>query len=367
MPLNCPAGALHDAPQAFADRSSIAHPAGRRGPAPARTSAGAGRLRALLLLCLLLCACVDTREPVVRIGINPWPGYAFAFLARDLGYFAAAGVNVRLYEFSSLADSRRAFERGQLDGFFGTPVEVLLAQARTGRDLRIALVADVSVGGDVILAAPPVHTLAELRGKRVGLEQDSVNLFVLARALAEAGLTLADVERVELPQNRLNEALVAGSIAGAVSYPPYSDEARGAGGASVVFDSAGLADGVIDLLVLDHGRAHVDDAVAHAISAAYWRAFAYTRTAPAAAHERLAAYLGMAAPELAHFLARDLRIPGAERQPQLLQREGSVHRQLSDVAALLRTAHPEHTAPTTAMIAALLPRTTARPARRSAP
>jgi hypothetical protein len=37
-------------------------------------------------------------------------------------------VNVRLPQFHSLADSSRAFDRGQVDSFVGTPVELPLAQ-----------------------------------------------------------------------------------------------------------------------------------------------------------------------------------------------------------------------------------------------
>ena len=75
-------------------------------------------LRSLFIaVILLLSACRETPNPPLRIAINPWPGYEFLYLAERLKLFEAEGVEVRILQFSSLNDSRRAFELGKADGF----------------------------------------------------------------------------------------------------------------------------------------------------------------------------------------------------------------------------------------------------------
>ena len=65
---------------------------------------------------LALSACSEAPSDPLRVGINPWPGYGPLFLAADKGFFAEEGIDVELVELTSLADVRRAFERGQIDG-----------------------------------------------------------------------------------------------------------------------------------------------------------------------------------------------------------------------------------------------------------
>ena len=77
----------------------------------------------------------------LRVAINPWPGYEYATLAREKGYFRDEGVAVRLLDLSSLGDCVRAFERGQADGFFGTVTEVLRSREQSSRGAKVVMVA----------------------------------------------------------------------------------------------------------------------------------------------------------------------------------------------------------------------------------
>lgn len=66
----------------------------------------------------------EKREPVLRVGIHPAPGYELLFLAEEKGFFRDEGLEVRLVEFTCLADCRRAFERGQVDFVGSAAVQV---------------------------------------------------------------------------------------------------------------------------------------------------------------------------------------------------------------------------------------------------
>src|SRR5947199_7424699 len=142
----------------------------------------------LLAISTILCAAwlagCGRYEMPLRIGINPRPGNEFLFLAQEKGFFAAQGVDVRLIEYSSLGDVRRAFDRGQLDGMTGTVVELLQSREGTRRAPRAFMATGVSNGADVIVARGEIASVAALAGKRVAAEGEAPGLFMLARALA---------------------------------------------------------------------------------------------------------------------------------------------------------------------------------------
>ena len=102
-------------------------------------------------LCLT-AGCSKSDSGPLRIGINAWPGYEFLYLAQERGLYAAEGVQVKLVEFSSLADARRAYKKGQLDGFATTLVEVIQARAESDQTPEVVLAVDYSEGADMIIA-----------------------------------------------------------------------------------------------------------------------------------------------------------------------------------------------------------------------
>ena len=101
---------------------------------------------------VVLAACSRGRPAPLRIGMSPWPGNEFLFLAAAKGFFAAEGVQVQLVESGSLGDVLRAFERGEVDGIAGTLADVLEVRERTRRKPRVFMALGTSAGPDVILA-----------------------------------------------------------------------------------------------------------------------------------------------------------------------------------------------------------------------
>src|SRR5437870_9350338 len=172
-------------------------PIERRGTmGPERTNP-AGQRRCRPVVSALLCAAwlvgCGGNVPPLRIGINAWPANEFLFLAQEKGFFAAQGVDVRLIEYGSLGDVRRAFDRGQIDGMSGTLVELLQSRDATRRAPRAFMVTDLSNGSDMILARGSIAAVSGLAGKRVAAEPESVGMFGLARGLARVGMAVVSV------------------------------------------------------------------------------------------------------------------------------------------------------------------------------
>src|SRR3989442_4241368 len=211
---------------------------------PERTNP-AGQHRSWLVVSILLCAAwlagCGRHEGPIRIGINAWPGNEFLFLAQEKGFFAAQGVDVRLIEYSSLGDVRRAFDRGQIDGMTGTVVELLQSRDATRRAPRAFMVVDFSNGSDMILARGSIAAVSELAGKRVAAEPESVGMFMLARALAREGMPFSAVAVIAADHTDMAKKLDSGWGGAAGTHPPVLFEILHIPRTRTIFSHADIA------------------------------------------------------------------------------------------------------------------------------
>lgn len=287
-----------------------------------------------LLAAFALTACSEAPSQPLRVGINPWPGYAPLFLAADQGFFAEEGVDIELVELSSLADVRRAFERGQTDGMASSLVEVLDADRNTDRAPVIALMADYSNGADVILAKRDITNVAALKGQRIGLEPSSLNRFILARALAQGGLSMADVEIVSLPQVGLQEAVEAGTVDAVVTYPPVSTNIERTGLFSQMFSSADIPGEVSDVVSFDRETASRRSADLDAFVRAWGRAVEAIRSNPTESYALIGRQIGMAPDDL-ESAYQGIELISAEQQTDFLRTDGPLAGGIQTLNAIL--------------------------------
>lgn len=244
---------------------------------------------ALLLLCALAGCAPPVRPEPLTIGMNAWPGYELLYVAEAKGYLRDEGVDVRFIDYPSLSDAREAFERGQLDGFASTLIEVLQVRHSTDREPVIALVADYSDGPDVVLARGDVPNVAALRGRRVGVELESVSLYLLARSLQAAGMSLRDVQIVPLPQSRMRRAMAQHAVDAVVTYPPVSFEVEQLPGTHLLFSSKDIPRELLDVVSFERGVFERRREELDALRRAWHRAVMYYRTDPAGAVAIIAA------------------------------------------------------------------------------
>lgn len=288
------------------------------------------------LLAVWLAGCTEPATPL-RIGTNPWLGYEFLHLAEELGYFREEGVRVELVEFLSLGDSSRAFERGQIDGWGTTLVELLLAHEHSDHEAQAFLVTNTSTGGDMLLGRAGVASLQALKGKRVGVEPATVDMVLLHHALQSARLQLADVQIVPLPQNKLQNALARGDIDAAVAYGPTAVELLNKAGAVRLFDSTKIPDQIVDVLAADRRLLATRGDEFAALARAYFRARAYASAHPDDAHQRMARRQAVEVREFRGLL-QGLALTPPDAQAHYLGQDGRLVAALRTTAAALRDA-----------------------------
>ncbi len=186
----------------------------------------------LLLILTMAAGCATVTAPAapdaatarVRIGTQPWIGYGPWWIAQEQGIFAKHGIEAELVDFVTDTEVNAAFASGNMD-VANVATHTALKLFANGVDLRVVLVEDASYEADAILAPSAIVSIAELAGRTVAFEEGSTSDLLLNYALAEAGMSLADIVKAPMPAADAGAALIAGQVDVAVTYEPYISEA----------------------------------------------------------------------------------------------------------------------------------------------
>ncbi len=264
------------------------------------------RLASILgLVLLFLTACSQQESPPMRLATNIWPGYEPLYLAREKALFS--DQHVQLIEFSSSSQSLRAFHNNLIDAAALTLDEALLL-LDSNEDIRIVLVLDISNGADVIIAQQGITSLNELKGKRVGVENNALGAYVITRALDIAGLQKQDIHIVQLEINRQEQAFRDKRVDAVVTFEPVRSHLLKAGGIQI-FDSSQIPGEIVDVLVVRRSYLEKYPEKIKALKKGWYQALAMLRHQPELSasiigkrlkldiRETLAAYQGLILPD----------------------------------------------------------------------
>lgn len=271
---------------------------------------------------ILLAGCGKEEKPPLRFGLGAWPGFEFLHLAKAKGFLAEENVKVELVEFSSVADSVKAFERGQVDAFGATVVELLLARDRRARLPQAFYVTDISEGADVIAVRSPMKSLSDLRGKKVGLEFGSMNIYLLLRGLERAQMSLSDISPMPYDQGSIFEGFARGEIDAAVTWPPASYQMIATGKATIVFSSRDIPNEVIDAFISDPEIIKSRTRELAAVTRAFEKAVAFSKTHRDEAYMIMAERQGTTVAQFAQSVEDGLRIGRMAEQSQFFEPSG---------------------------------------------
>lgn len=283
----------------------------------------------------LLSGTNTPEKTTIRIGINPWMGYEYLYLAEKQGFFAEEGLDVRLLQFSSLEDVRAAFERGHVDGITSTVVEVIQANAARGqRKAQAVLVADFSNGADVILARHSITSVAHLKGKAVAAEKASLGIFMLARALEKSGMSLNDVKALAYDQPAMEKAFNDGIIDAMVTYPPFSVGIMEHSKVSKIFDSSSIPGEILDTLSLDRTTLQKNPKLAPALRRVWAKSLAYAEAHPAESNLLMAQRENISKEAFEEGL-KGIHIVAADEQVELMKPGGKLEHAIAFMSKVL--------------------------------
>jgi NitT/TauT family transport system substrate-binding protein len=214
---------------------------------------------AVAVLALLAAACGGSSSSssggggsgssgTLRLGFSAWPGWFPWQVAEEKGFFTKHGLDVKLTYFESYTDSLNALASGNLDANSQTLNDTVSSVAG-GAKQSIVLVNDNSTGNDQIIAGPGINTVADLKGKKVGAEQGTVDHYLLLLALRKAGLSPADVDFQPLETGAAAAAFASGRLDAVGAFAPFTTQALARPGSKALATSADFPGAIPDHLV----------------------------------------------------------------------------------------------------------------------
>jgi NitT/TauT family transport system substrate-binding protein len=163
----------------------------------------------------------------VAIGISGWTGFAPLTLAKEAGLFKKHGLDVSIKKVPQ-KDRHLAIASGDIQ-CAATTVETWIVWNANGVATTQIFQLDKSYGADGMVVKPGINSIKDLKGKTVAASAPgTAPYFTLAWFLNKNGLTLKDVNIVNLEPQAAANAMIAGTsgVDAAMTYEPYLSAVR---------------------------------------------------------------------------------------------------------------------------------------------
>ena len=203
----------------------------------------------VLLIAIFVLSCSKRgKDTPVIIGINSWTGYDPFILAEQKNLFAKNNVNVKIKRFGSAQDEMRAMREGALQGA-GFTMDEAVTLNESGCPVKIVLIIDYSMGGDMVIGKRDVKSIRALKGKRVGYEGSVVGEFLLSQALAANYIKEKDIKLIEVRAENWLSAFKGNTIDALVCFNPVATILLNEEGGNLLFSSKDIPYRIIDVLI----------------------------------------------------------------------------------------------------------------------
>lgn len=152
------------------------------------------------ILFLFLCINIfcNPSPSVLKMGAHFWIGYEPIFLSENNGSLKKNYIH--LIEYTSASKSMRAFRNGTVDLIAITLDEALYLKQFIDQ-VKVIHIADYSNGADCLLARPGIQSIADLKGKVIGVENTALGAFFLSRILELHSIQLKDIKILSMEIN----------------------------------------------------------------------------------------------------------------------------------------------------------------------
>ena len=172
---------------------------------------------AAITMALAVPAGASAKEQI-NIGICvSWPGYAMHEIAREKGL--ADDYDINMVIFDDPLGGHAALAAGQIDIYECTGDYTPLAIERGSGVVSVAF-ANPSYGVDHIILAPDIDP-SNMKGKRIGAPQAYIGQLLMGVWLDSKGVSLDDVEWVNLLADEAVGPMLSGDLAAAYLYEPW--------------------------------------------------------------------------------------------------------------------------------------------------
>lgn len=163
---------------------------------------------------------VTDAEPVT-LNVAYMPNYGSLWSLENAiaqGYFEEEGITVKLTEFQDGPGIIAAMESGSMDlGYIGQGAHKLCINGQA----TIFALSHIS-NGDALIAGEGITSVEELKGKKVAYSSGSSSEDILVNSLTKAGMTMSDIEAVDMDASAIVTAMLSGGVDACATWSPNS-------------------------------------------------------------------------------------------------------------------------------------------------
>ena len=203
------------------------------------------------LIALILSGCTQNQAPQEKlvVGLNYYVGEGPFVVAAEKGYFDEQGIEVEYFWSPNPAIHASAFVGQKIDMYHFT-ADALAMDAGNGLEGTMVWVSSSSNGADGIIANDSIQSVIDLKGKKVGYQQGGPTHYLLSRILENNGMTLNDIQSINLDPDKAAEAFFAQELDAAGTWEPWLTKAKELPNTTVVLTSAETPELILDVLIV---------------------------------------------------------------------------------------------------------------------
>ena len=170
----------------------------------------------------------------VSIGTTKSEVNSLVLIAQEQGYFAKNGLDVTHEIYPSGAAALEGVSNHEIDMATGSEF-AFVRRVLSQQDVRaITVITRSSIEYLVGRVDRGINSVADLKGKTIGVPLGSRPEFALDRFLYFRGIDASEVTLVDVPVDQSVEALASGQVDAVAAWQPYVDQIRNRMGAQVV-------------------------------------------------------------------------------------------------------------------------------------
>ena len=226
----------------------------------------------------------------VTMAFCTWTGYAPMFIAKELGYFEDAGINMNIEIIEDESTYAALLTQGSVQ-FLATAQDPNIKMFANGAPSRYVLAMDASCGADGLVTTEDIKSLDDLKGKTLALDTAASSYYFFLTALEDASsLKEEDITLAEMSDTtEAGRAFMSGQVDAAIMWEPELSEALDSvEGAHALVTSANYPETILDSLVVNESYAQDHPEVVESVAKAWYKAVDYLKENPEEACELMA-------------------------------------------------------------------------------
>jgi NitT/TauT family transport system substrate-binding protein len=227
----------------------------------------------------------------INLAFSTWNGYIGLVIADKEGYFKKHGLNVKTTVIEDPVQRFAALKAGKLQAI-ATTVDTFSRTNAQGIASTMVLGLDASVGGDGIVADKSIKSIKALKGQKVAVSNGSTSQWMLAYVLSKNGMSLDDVNQIDMTAGDAGAAFAAGKVPVAVTWQPWLDRANSNPKGHVLVDTKKYSTIIVDEVAFATSYVKDHPAQVKQFIAAYSDALKLLKSNPAKAFGDVTKYLG---------------------------------------------------------------------------